>query len=1219
MGERDQDGRPHALAQPQLPPDRPPEQDGDASEPSDTCPYQGLAPFDTERSELFFGRTRATENLLARLGARLGKHGTVLLVSGVSGVGKSSLLRAGLIPALAEGRLPVPGSRHWPRLVVTPTTEPLRALAEAWTDAFGGPAGAMCDAGTVLDRLRDDPREVLRGSRGPAGGGRVVLVVDQFEELFTLVSDERERQAYVRALHTLADGPGGSAVVVGVRADYWDRCAAYPQFAEAIQDGQVIVEPMAEPDLRLAVTGPAAASGLEVEPALVETILAELRDEQAAGDPYGPGALPLLSQALRNTWDRRENGRLTVRGYEASGGIRDSVRRTADDVLDRLPPRDRKTALRILRRMTLITAGGRVVRRRATPAELHAAASADTAEDRARVEALLSAFAERRLLTLHEGTAEIAHDALLTAWPTLRQWLEPDLTAQAVYDRLVEAAAEWDEHHRDPAFLYRGARLQAVDDVRPRWDRDPDGFPPPGPTVESFLAASTAAARRTVRRRRLVQAGLATLTLVAVVAAGAAVRAADEAHRQRAVAVSRQLAAQSEVTGDVALSAMLAVAAWRIAPTDEARTRVLDAATRTGRGSLPGHERGVTGLSFDRSGSIIATADDGGAARLWDTATRRRLGAPITMPGNECTANLGVVLSPDGRTLATHCLSTVRFWDVASHREVGAPIRNEKVVSALAYSPDGRTLVTGDLSGVVRTWDAKTHRPAGPPMGRADDRPSLPRAIHAVAFSPDGTTLAAASEDGTVRLWDMATSRQPGEVIDAHDAGVKDVAFSPDGTTLATVGAGDGAARLWDVKSRKETGTLDDDGGGFTAIAFSPDGTRMVTGGFSGRTILWDVAARRKVLTLAANHETVDHVAFSPDGRLLAAGGADGVVRLADPAVHLQVGTTIPASNAVAFSPDGRTLAAGAPGDEDPSIRLWDAATQRPKGPPLVPDDADDPVSAIRFLPDGRTLLTYGLTGLRLWDITTRREIAHESALRGIAELSRDGRFVAVNGGGAVVFWDVARRRESGPRIRVPGHTDVLTAMALSPDGTTLATVGLDRRVRLFDVVARRPIEGSPPQAAGGVVNDLEFSPDGRTLAVTAADSSVRLWDVARRRAVGVAMAGDGGPVTALAFSPDGRTLATTSTDDAVRIWDLATHRQIGPPMTGHTRDVTDVVYGPDGSTVATVARDGTARLWNVTIPDDPVAAACANAGRSLTRDEWRRYVPQEEYRRTCP
>ncbi|MEU4226299.1 WD40 repeat domain-containing protein [Nonomuraea sp. NPDC026600] len=1206
MGEGDEGG---ARVQPGL---RPLRSHGALLSPSgnggEVCPYQGLVPFETEKTEFFFGRARATHSLLERLGPRLDEHGSILLISGASGVGKSSLLRAGLMPALAKGMLPVAGSQRWRRLLITPTSRPLRALAEEWAAAFGGRVE------TVYEHLRDDPRRTLSGALSP--DGRLVLVVDQFEELFVLVTDEQERQAFVRVLDALAEGPRGAGVIIGVRADYWDRCAAYPQFAEAIQDGQVIVEPMAEPDLRLAITGPAAAVGLEIEPGLVETILGELRAGQAAGDRYEAGALPLLSQALRNTWERRADGRLTVRGYEESGRVRDSVRRTADEVLGRLPAEDRKTALRLFRRMTLITAGGRVARRRATLTEIHAAAPAHSPERRERAEALLSAFADQRLLTLHEDTAEIAHDALLIAWPTLRQWLEPDFTAQTVYDRLIDDATQWADYHRDPAFLYRGARLLAVQDSRPRWDRDPDSFPPPGPTVERFITASTGAARRTGRRRRLVMAGLAVLSVLALLAAGAAVNAANDAVEQRRVAVSRRLAAQSEVTGDTTLASMLAVASWRVARTNEARNRVLVAATRTGRGTLTGHTRGVMALAFSPDGSIIATGSDDGTARLWDTASRRQLGAPITRPKYDCSS-VELAFSPDGRTLATACLNSVRFYDVATHRELGVPLKHEEVVSAIAYNPDGKTFVTGDFHGVVRQWDAATHRPHGTPMGRPDEGPQLAGIIREVTFSRDGKTLASAGNE-TVRLWDTATSRQIGTPFARHAKGVYGVAFSPDGITLATVGY-DRTARLWNMATRKQTGVLKDRFTGFNAIAFSPDGTRLATAGASGRTVLWDTAGRKQLVALADNLSGVERVAFSPDGKLLAAAGDDGVVRLADPQVHLQIGTPMPARGAVALSPDGRTLAAGVGDEKDPAIQLWDVATQHPIGPPLRPEGARRSVATIGFTPDGRTLLTSSSDGLRLWDVASRRELAHDATLTGVAKLSPDGGFVAVQQDKAIAFWDVARRRESGPRIRVTDHTDVITAMAISPDGATLATTGFDNRVRLFDVATRRQLAGPAAAADGGFVNDLAFSPDGRWLAFTAGDYSVRLWDVARRRQVGIGLIVKDGPVNVLEFSPDSQVLATGSTGGDVQLWDLLTYRPLGALMVGHTRGVTALAYGRDGTAVATVAGDGTARLWNVATPADLVAAACANAGRSLTRDEWENYVPEEDYQQTCP
>ncbi|MEV4109734.1 WD40 repeat domain-containing protein [Nonomuraea sp. NPDC049695] len=1174
----------------------------------DVCPYQGLAPFETAKAGLFFGRTRATLSLLERLGRRWEEHGSILLVSGASGVGKSSLLRAGLIPALAEGRLPLAGSQRWPRLLITPTAKPFHALAEAWAQAFGGPAG------TVDEQLRDDPRRALSETLSPAD--RLILVVDQFEELFTLVTDEQERQAFVRTLDTMAEGPHGAGVIIGVRADYWDRCAAYPQFAEAIQDGQVIVEPMTESDLRLAITGPAAAGGLEIEPGLVETILGELGADRAAGDRYEAGALPLLSQALRNTWERREDGTLTVRGYEESGRVRDSVRRTAEEVLGRLPPEDRKTALRLFRRMTLITAGGRVARRRATLAEIHAAAAAHSAERRDQVEALLSAFAGRRLLTLHEDTAEIAHDALLTAWPTLRQWLEPDLAAQAVYDQLVEDAAQWADHHRDPAFLYRGARLLAVDDNRPRWERDPDSFPPPGPTVERFLAASAREMRRAGRRRRLVMAGLAVLSVLALIAAGVAVRAANDADLQRRKASSRQLAAQSEVTGDAPLASMLAVAAWRIAETDEARNRVLSAATRTARGNLSADTKPLTALAFTPDGSTIVTGSDDGAVRFWETASRRQLGAPITRRKFECSG-IKLALSPDGRTLATVCLSTIRFYDVATRRELGPLLEHTEVVSAIAYNPDGKTFVTGDYRGVVQQWDVATRRPHGAPMGRPDYGPGLSSIIHGVAFNRDGTILATASEDKTARLWDTATSRQIGAPFTGHRQAVGAVALSPDGTTLATVGS-DRTGRLWSTATHKQTGVLKDRAAGYYSIAFSPDGTRIVTGGDSGRTVLWDTAGRQQLLVLADNYSSVNSVAFSPDGTLVAVACGDGVARLADARTHLQLGTPMPALGAVALSPDGRILAAGMPDDKNPAIQLWDVATQRPLGPPLNPGGPRRAVYRLSFTPDGRTLLSEGADGLRLWDVASRREIVHERTLAA-ARISADGRVVAAEKDKSIVFWDFARRSETGPRITVPDHTDVITAMAISFDGTTVATAGFDNRVRLFDVATRREIQGPSYGAQGGFVNAMAFSPDGRRLAFTASDYSVRLWDVPRRRAVGIGLLPEDGSTNTLAFSPDGEILVTGLSNGDVQLWDLRTYRRLGSPMTGHTKGVTALSYSRDGTTVATVSDDRTARLWNVRTPPDLVVAACANAGRSLTREEWENLVPQEKYRETCP
>jgi WD40 repeat protein len=1239
------------------------------------CPYQGLAPFTAENSDLFFGRARATRALIERLGRRLDGPGAILMVTGASGVGKSSLLRAGVLPALANGMLPVAGSTRWPRLLITPTARPLDALAACLAGAYGEDNGENEDGG---------------------GGDRPVLIVDQFEELFTLVAAEEERQAFVGALHSLADEPRGAAVIIGVRADYWDRCAAYPQFAEAIQDGQVIVEPMTESDLRLAITGPAAAAGLDIEPGLVETILGDLRagrdtaDPYAAdryvGDRYAAGTLPLLSQSLRNTWQRRQNGRLTIRGYEESGRVRDAVHNTAEEVFQGLSAEDRMTALRVFRRLTLITAGGRVARRPATLTEIHAAVSTDPAnpadsaasaasanpanpanpaDRRDRVDALISAFADRRLLTLHEDTAEISHDALLTAWPALRRWLAPDLTAQAVYDRLIEDATQWDENHRDPAFLYRGARLLSVRETRPRWDRDPDSFPPPGPTVDGFVAASAREARRTERRRRLTMAGLAALLVVALIAAGAAINAARDADHERTLAEARQLAAQSQVVGDTdpVTAALLAVASWRIAPTQEARYSMLSAAGRPSRGVLSGHKAPVTALAFSPAGSVIATGAVDGTARLWDVATRRQLGAPIVHPPADGGTNIDAVAfdpaaNPAGRVLATAQLTTVRFWDASTHRQLGVPLHTEDPIPAMAFSPDGKTLATTSSQGSIQLWDVNARRQRGDAIRASDAKEELERPINKVAFSPDGRRLATAGADKAVRLWDTVTHRQIGTTFTGHTGSVRDVTFSPDGATIASASA-DGTARLWDVATHRQRGRSlanpfrrDE----MTGVAFSPDGRRVVTAGDAVR--LWDIARREAIGPAFPDDEnsvSATKVAVSPDGKIVATGDVGGLTRLWDPVVHEQIGSAMSGVAGISMGPAGRILAvsgsralahAGA-GGNDRTMRLWDVASGRQVGEALRPADrapaggGNANVFGIDFDPTGKVFATHnGPAGIRLWDAATHRQIGAPVRSGSAWGFTPDGKFLAILEFGSIRFLPITgggggqeqqsgqgeqggQERQSGrngPRIAAPGDVLTFTALAFSPDGTTAAAAAADHAVRLYDTTSGRQLGAPLPGAAGGSYDDnLAFSRDGRTLATTAEGRAVRLWDVRSHRQVGVPLVGHTGTVTALAFSPDGKVLATGAGDNTVRLWDLATDRQIGLPLIGHTGIVRSIVYRPDGKTIVTYADDETARLWNVAVPADPAATTCANAGRSLTPAEWRRYLPGEKFRLVCP
>ena len=549
-------------------------------------PYLGLVPFEERDARLFYGRDELADQLAERLAERPGGAG-ILLVAGESGSGKSSLLRAGLLPRLAAGALG-PGSERWPRRVIRPAGSPLRELAMQLAELAGAdpvsvyrslvaaPGEAPMLAGQAARTATG--RGADPGPGGPAGAPpRVVLVVDQFEELFTAGegagAGAAERTAFVTALHaaaTVPAGPGGvpaALVVVAVRADYLGHLIADPRLKAALDAGPFTVGPMSEAELRLAVTGPAAEAGLVVEPAVADAVVTELRGE--AGGGLGSGVLPLMSQAMAATWEHREGNELTLRGYRRAGGVADAVNRGAQAAYDALTGPQKDAARLVFTQLAVITADGQFARRRCRRAELSSPGTSMATD----IGAVIGVFAARRLLVLGQDSVEISHDALLQAWKQLRDWLADDQLDRALYGQVVTDADTWDGNGRDPAYLYRPGRLATIDAAAARWRDGPGRYPPLPATGEAFLGAARHAARRATRRRRGVIAGLLALTVIAVSAAGIAARDAASAARQHAVALSRQLAAESlaaESTHPLT-ARRLAVAAWRIFPTDQAR------------------------------------------------------------------------------------------------------------------------------------------------------------------------------------------------------------------------------------------------------------------------------------------------------------------------------------------------------------------------------------------------------------------------------------------------------------------------------------------------------------------------------------------------------------------------------------------------------------------------------------------------------------------------
>ncbi|MGW7380328.1 nSTAND1 domain-containing NTPase [Streptomyces sp. NPDC054794] len=1113
------------------------------------CPYRGLASYRRQDARWFFGRERSTDALVAQLRAVRRTGGLVMLV-GASGAGKSSLLSAGLLPAVQRGAL---GEDEGPARVVVqlvPGADPLAELtrlipelADALTDPEGaGFAEAVRKAVTTWAR------------RASPSTGRPVLIVDQFEEAFTLCSDETSRRTLIRLLHA-ACSPADPAeqapvlAVLGIRADFYDQCLRHPELADALQHRHMVLGPLTTAELREAVTGPARAVGVELEPGLAELIVREVSADGPRG-AHDAGVLPLLSHALLATWQRRKAGRLTVAGYRAAGGIQGAVAATAERAWSDLDPAARTAARLLLLRLVRLGEDTQATRRRGTRRRL-AAESTDPNKTEESLEALVRA----RLVTLDAETVEITHEALLHAWPRLRGWIDEDRNGNLLRQRLEEDGRAWENSDRDASLLYRGSRLEQAH----TWAKSAGDTFLTRVAVE-FLAASVRLRRRSVWLSRGAVSALVVLALLAV---GSAVIA----RQQRDDAVFQQVVAEADRVQytDPSLSAQLDLVAHRLRPGDEGtNNRLVSIVNAPLATPLLGHTGAVYLTTFSPDGRLLATASYDHTVRLWNVADPTHptpLGGPLT--GHTSWVSTAV-FSPDGHTLASASDDgTVRLWDVTDPgrpRPLGEPLTGHAgTVYLLAFSPDGHTLAGAAEDHTVHLWDVREPgRPTA--LGKLTGHSA---AVRSVAFSPDGQTLAAGGDDNTIRLWSVADPAHPrsvGQALTGHTGTVHSVAFSPDGGTLAS-GSADDTIRLWKVADPRHATRLGAPLTGHTgpiwSVAFSPDGTMLAAGSADSTASLWNVrnpAYPSQVgEPLAGGSGEMYAVGFSPDGRTLATGSGDNKVRL----------WSIPTSDMIgrigAFRPDGRVLATAA---RDGRVRLWDV--RNPVRPvllnrPFMPGEGD--LRSLVFSPDGRTLAVLtGSRGVQLWDVG-----------------------------------DPARPVASGPPVTLRTRFAGPDALAFSPDGRTLATAFDDRTIQLWNVgdPSRLLPLGAPLTGHTGYVDTLVFSPDGGTLASGSADTTVRLWDVTDPRhttLLGRPLKGHLAPVNALAYSQDGRTLASGGDDGTVRLWnvtDPARATRLGRTLTGHTEAVVSLTFRQDGRTLASGGNDDTVRLWNVTDPAD--------------------------------
>ncbi|MDO0939178.1 hypothetical protein QQY66_48580 [Streptomyces sp. DG2A-72] len=1220
-------------------PEQAPEETADERPP---CPYPGLAAYTERDAEVFFGRRGLVEQTVLAV-ERPGQT-SLTAVFGASGSGKSSLIHAGVLPVLR------PRLRHY-RL--TPGARPLSELARAavhLTHAAAGPAederDEHADRAPVADspadrpdttgreagrsrdeavqslasRLSEDPAALCAElSIRPAGHGSqddgLLLVIDQFVEVFTLCPDAAERDAFLTAVAALGGVPDdGIRVLLAVRADFYAHCCAHPSLAGVLRESRQL--PIAAPsgaELREIVTGPATHLGVTVDPDLVGTLLAEADGR--------PGSLPLLSHVLRQTWLRGSGPALRAPDYQASGGLRGAVAQSAEAVYTSADEREREVLRTVFLRLTALGEGTEDTRRRISRAELAGLADPGT------VGRLLDTLAAARLVTLGEHGAdsvEVSHEAVIGAWPRLRGWLADDREDLLTHRRLTEAAISWDEFDHDRELLYRGGRLAAAQSWTQRHGSSMNDL------ERTFLAASSVGDRRRTRRSRQVTGGMAVLLVLALVAAVVAVRAERSANDQRDRALSEKVAEEAADLRrvDPALAAQLSLAAYRLSPTLAARGALLSSFAAPMATRLR-HE--VNTVAFSPDGRRMATGGDDRKIRIWDVTRPPKVIA--TAPGDQPEDVESLAYSADGRILVSGAYDgSVRIWDVAAGDTlellIGLPAHREAVFRVV-LSPDGRTLATASADGTAGLWDVSRPRSAR----RLALLTGHTATVGAVAFAPDGRTLATASDDGRTALWDVADSRRPRRVawLPTREGAVSGVAFSPDGRTLAAAGA-DHQVQLWDVFDRAEPAArtpLTGHTAPFLAVAFSPDGRTVATGGWDQAVRLWDLSDRRRPRPLEqlANHtNNIWSLTFSPDGRTLASASSDHTVALTDvPGAVL--GGHGEALSTAAVSPDGRLAIVGS---EDYTARLWNIhGPDRRPVPMATLTGHTGQVKAVAFSRDGRTAATGNIdTTVGLWDVTSPTRPMRVASVRTGADvrtvsLSPDGHLIATAGGGVprIRLWDASdprRPRAAGVLEEDAGSISV----AFSPHGGVLAVTTLND-VHLWDV--RRP---SKPRRLGTVaghtdtVQAVAFASDGRTLATAGLDGTARLWDVGdsgRPRALAM-LTGHVGGVQGVTFAPGGRTLATAGQDGTARLWDVSDlrHPRADAVLTGHTGQVYAVAFAPHDGTLLTSSEDRTARLWPTRL--QPTAARiCVLAHPRITRAEWRRYFPAIAYDPPCP
>ncbi|MCV6636980.1 caspase family protein [Candidatus Albibeggiatoa sp. nov. NOAA] len=1215
---------------------------------SGECPYKGLRFFDEADAKYFHGREALTEQLIDAV-----RSSHFLAVLGVSGSGKSSVIRAGLLHQLRLGKH-LGESRDWhlckPFTPAQNERKPLENLAQALVDDDLPPATRLKELESVLHFLAKGAaglQQLLDTIDAP----RVVLVIDQFEELFTRC-DEQDREQFLACILGVLPEPNATVdklcVILTLRADFLGKCAEqdYSGLNTYLDAHRITVTPMTEAELSDAILKPAQAVGLEVEP---ELVTAMLQDVDAA-------SLPLLEYSLWVLWEHRRVNRLTVEDYIRAGRVQGTLQQSADKAYADLSAEEQTVAQWIFLGLTQLGEGTEDTRKQVFKQELVTGRYAEEIVDN-----VLNKLVSARLVVVDSWDSrgddkalvtvvDVTHEALIRHWGLLRQWTNDNRDLKRWKDDLAKDRLVWTRAGSQDDDLLRGFKLLQATEYLEKY-RDKLNYE----EVEFITASIQLQAQQEaiqkqqqIRRNRLTIGALITAVIFVIGLAGfglyadsqrveieqqkqakeialeQAKKSEQQATKQAEMLFLEKLAAQSTLAAQLPNTTngyyehalLLAVQIFKEknnATTRSNLLRVLQSQQQHQR-LLYGHTDQIYSMAFSPNNQVLASGSWDNTVRLWDVATGQTLGQPLT---GHSSSVISVAFSPDGKTLASGSVdNTVRLWDVETRKPLGQPLTaHTHTIYKTIFSPDGKTLASASRDKTIRLWDVATRKPLGQPLTGHSDT------VTNIIFSADGKILTSESKDNTIRHWDVATGQALNQSLNGRSRYITHSAFTPDGKTLAFGGRENLSVSLWNVETGQALGQpLSKHTSVISGLAFSPDGKTLASGSWDKTVILWDMKTGQALgQPLRGHSHYVTSVVFNSDGKALASGSSDNTIRLWDmmPQPTL-LGQTFKSSDFISnitISSDGQTLASGS---MDGTIHMWDTTTGQALGQPLV--GHTDSVNSVAFSPDGKILASGGSDNtIKLWDVATRQVLdlpvmKHTNFILSMT-FSPDGKTLASGGGdNTIKLWDV----ETGQALDLPlmEHAAYVFSVVFSPDGKILASAGGDKIIKLWDAATGQSL-AQPFKGHLRGIHKIAFSPDGALLASSSGDSTIRLWDVATGQSEGQPLKGHFSAVLSVAFSPDGNTLVSAGDDSMIRLWDVETRQALGQPFRGNLSYVTDVSFMPDGKSIASSSYN-TVQLWNVDL-ESWVKKACTIANRNFSHQEWQKYMGNRPHEKTCP